>query len=245
MHQDRQALIASWLNREVEPQISLSDLSSQELYDLDDQLRKKYSESFRERARARGQQKSQGPAGDEADKVYVDRRREVREEIGKRVQQGDPKLDAIAAGNLENGMRVLGGRNLIGRSLVDQMFGSDPVSNPLLSPTERVATMDGQEQAADAAKKEPIRNTSSPTVELTDRKKKIWEVIQCGSKGRQYCRELDNAGIVPPRNGVWRDGPRKYVAAYELGVPWRHRIEDEKAKIRRKGKKLAGALAGE
>ena len=102
----------------------------------------------------------------------------------------------------------------------------------------------------DAAKKEPVRNAPKPAVELTEREnreKKISEVIQRGSKGRTYCRELDNANIQPRRDGVWRDAPRTYMAAYNQGRPWRHRIEDEKSKIRRKAEaeKLAGVLAGE
>jgi len=82
---------------------------------------------------------------------------------------------------------------------------------------------------------------------LSIREEKIWEVIQRGAGGRQYCRELDNAQIAPVRKGVWREGPRKYVAAYDMGQPWRHRIEDEKSKIRRKARaaKLSGTLASE
>jgi len=82
-------------------------------------------------------------------------------------------------------------------------------------------------------------------IKLTDREKNIWLVIQRGARGRQYARELDNAEIAPPKVGVWKDGPRKYLAAYNLGGRWPHRIEDEKSKITRKAKKLASALAGE
>ena len=69
---------------------------------------------------------------------------------------------------------------------------------------------------------------------LSGREKQLLEVIQRGLKGRAYCRELDNAHIPPRKTGVWRDCARKYVAAYDLGGPWRHRIEDEKNKIKRK-----------
>lgn len=73
------------------------------------------------------------------------------------------------------------------------------------------------------------------TQPLTEREGRISEVIQRGSEGLQYCRELDAARIAPPRTGVWKEeGPRTYVAAYQSGEPWRHRIQDEKAKIRRK-----------
>lgn len=89
-------------------------------------------------------------------------------------------------------------------------------------------------------------NVPEATARSADgRELKIWEVIQRGTKGRQYCRELDNANIAPLRKGVWEDGPRKYLAAYNLGKPWRHRIEDEKDKIRRKALKLASERASE
>jgi hypothetical protein len=78
---------------------------------------------------------------------------------------------------------------------------------------------------------------------LTMRETKIWEVIKLGSQGSQYCRELDAAGIRPTRKGVWENCPRNYVAAYRESELWRHRIQDEKTKIRRKGE-LAG-LASE
>jgi hypothetical protein len=90
-----------------------------------------------------------------------------------------------------------------------------------------------------------IEPTSKEQKSLDDRDEKIWKIIQRGSRGLQYCRELDNANILPLRSGVWRDGPRKYAAAYGQGSPWRHRIEDEKSKIRRKATKLAGERASE
>ena len=79
---------------------------------------------------------------------------------------------------------------------------------------------------------------------LTEREKKIWVVIQRGSEGPEYCRELDNAGIEPLRSGVWKDCPsRKYASVYREGELWTHRIQDEKSKVRRKAE-LAG-LASE
>jgi hypothetical protein len=78
-------------------------------------------------------------------------------------------------------------------------------------------------------------NAPNPTVELTSREQKIWKVIQRGSSGPQYCRELQNAGINPRKTGVWKDcHAGTYPAAYQLGEPWRHRIQDEKSKIKRK-----------
>ena len=76
--------------------------------------------------------------------------------------------------------------------------------------------------------KERTQKSEKPT-QLTKREKTIWAVIQRGATGPQYCRELDNAGIAPRRNGAWKDCPsRKYESAYLQGEPWRHRIQDEK-----------------
>jgi hypothetical protein len=86
--------------------------------------------------------------------------------------------------------------------------------------------------------KQPVDNLRSADKQhqLTDREKRIWEVIRRGSKGRQYCRELDSGQIEPKRVGIWAGCPRSYVAAYDMGKPWRHRIEDEKSKVKQKTK---------
>jgi hypothetical protein len=83
------------------------------------------------------------------------------------------------------------------------------------------------------------RKTDHPSQRnnLTQREKKIAAVIARDLEGVQYCRELKNAGIGPPRRGVWQDGPRDYVAAYQQGEPWRHRIQDEKTKIKAKAER--------
>jgi hypothetical protein len=92
----------------------------------------------------------------------------------------------------------------------------------------------------DAVKKEPSGKAPSPVIELTEREKKIWKVIQRGSTGPTYCRELDNAGIEPLRSGIWKVCPsRKYASVYQADEPWRHRIQDEKSKVQRKAR-LAG-----
>lgn len=96
---------------------------------------------------------------------------------------------------------------------------------------------------ADAAKKEPVRNTPRPTIQLDDHEKKIWPVIQRGSKGPTYCRELENAGVRPRRTKFWKDCPGNYPAAYRDPY-WRKRVQDEKSRIARKGK-LSKTLARE
>jgi hypothetical protein len=85
----------------------------------------------------------------------------------------------------------------------------------------------------------PPQATAASTTGLTQREEKMWDVIRRGARGMQYCRELANAGIGPRRKGAWKDAPRNYPAAYRMGEPWRHRIQDEKSKIRHKAK-LAG-----
>ena len=81
------------------------------------------------------------------------------------------------------------------------------------------------------------------TPTLTAREEKIYRVIQAGSKGAQYCREVHNAGVKPHRAWLEDDCPGTYPAAYLDSNKWRQRINDEKSKIRRKAE-LAG-LAGE
>ena len=83
-------------------------------------------------------------------------------------------------------------------------------------------------------KLEESKRKAAKSVQLTDREQRIWQVIQRGAKGLQYCRELDSAGITPLRKGIWKDCPRKYESAYRQGELWRHRIQDEKSKARRK-----------
>jgi hypothetical protein len=68
---------------------------------------------------------------------------------------------------------------------------------------------------------------------LKERDVKILAVIQAGSKGMQYCREVQNAGVKPHRAWIKDSCPGTYPGAY-LEPKWRQRINDEKSKIRRK-----------
>lgn len=109
------------------------------------------------------------------------------------------------------------------------------------------------DKAEQSAESKPTKQHKA----LSDREQKLWEVIQKGLKatpplrGTTYCREVDAAQVSPPRKGVWKDGPRTYVAAYNSGdkqlVHW---IQSEKSKIRRKAElaghiKTRAKLAGE
>jgi len=123
-----------------------------------------------------------------------------------------------------------------------------PIEFLCIASAEYCVRCDSQEQTKrDADPRIGTAMAKPAASSLTDREKKIWEVGQRVAGGRQYCRELDNARIAPPRKGVWKEGPRTYLAAYNMGHPWRHRIEDEKSKIRRKVKaaKLASEHASE
>ena len=93
----------------------------------------------------------------------------------------------------------------------------------------------------------PKLSVAKKAIKLTAREENLWNVIQRMSKGRQYCREVDGAGIPIRKTGVWKGAPRTYLAAYDAGKPWCHRIEDEKFKVKRKAKlaKLATKLEGE
>lgn len=71
-------------------------------------------------------------------------------------------------------------------------------------------------------------------VRLTLRERKVWNVIQQGSRGKQYCRELHNARLKPCKSWVDDDCPSNYIEAYREGQPWRKRIQDEKHRIKNK-----------
>jgi hypothetical protein len=100
-----------------------------------------------------------------------------------------------------------------------------------------VCSKDWRNHAADRARNQfqlvSLVGRSTRT-DLTERERKMWEVISRGVKGLQYCRELQQEGIGPRRTGSWRGAPSTYPAAYKAGEPWRHRIQDEKSKIKYK-----------
>jgi hypothetical protein len=114
----------------------------------------------------------------------------------------------------------------------------------------RIQIVEQKPAARQAATAEPLiepqqKPPAAKQVQFTPREQKIWEVIQRGLSGPLYCRELKNAGVGLLRTGVWKDCPAgTYPAAYLLGEPWCHRIQDEKSKIKRKAK-LAKTLASE
>jgi hypothetical protein len=55
----------------------------------------------------------------------------------------------------------------------------------------------------------------------------IFAAIVKGKKGAEYCNFLNDHAIKPG----WRDGrPASYPRAYELGEPWRKKVQDEKTR---------------
>jgi hypothetical protein len=117
---------------------------------------------------------------------------------------------------------------ILGRTL-ERNQGSDSVRPEIATPPT------GQHRESMVSPSDAKKRTKG----LTAREKAIWNIIQRGVKGPQYCRELDSAGIAPLRRDIWKDCPRKYESAYLQGEPWRHRIQDEKSRVRRKAE-LAG-----
>jgi hypothetical protein len=91
--------------------------------------------------------------------------------------------------------------------------------------------LDGKATAAIGRKATSQRKTQT----LNKREQKIWEVVQRGLKGAQYCRELHNADVRPRKSWTDRDCPGTYPSAY-LEVRWRQMVQDEKTKISRKAK---------
>jgi len=70
-------------------------------------------------------------------------------------------------------------------------------------------------------------------IELSERERKISEIIQLGSRGAQYCRELHAANLRPRRSWTHKGCPGTYPGAY-TDPKWRQAINDEKSKVRRK-----------
>ena len=137
-------------------------------------------------------------------------------------------------------------------SVVAESLGQSQSSQPRLTAEEDERVLDKALERALLPRKvkrleEEIKDLSlRRTSVLTEREKKISAVILSGSKGMQYCRELDAAGIKPRRTGSWKDGPGTYLGAYKDKY-FRQRVQDEKSKIRRKAElsKTSQALASE
>lgn len=79
----------------------------------------------------------------------------------------------------------------------------------------------------------PRSSNAKKAIGLTERESKMWEVIQRGANGLQYCRELHAAHLKPRRSWVKRGCPGTYPGAYPE-TRWRQTIQDEKSKVRRK-----------
>ena len=86
----------------------------------------------------------------------------------------------------------------------------------------------------EAAQSVESKSTNKQQKPLTDREQKIWGVIQHGSVGAQYLRELHDAGLRPPKRWVERGCPGTYRGIAAEKSNWRQSAYDEKCKVRRK-----------
>ena len=116
----------------------------------------------------------------------------------------------------------------------DHNLQSRLIEPEVAPPAEVLVSFGGNSDKPAQAESKSSRSSNKQEKPLTERERRILEVILGGTKGRAYGRELDNAKIAPPRKGIWKEGPRKYEVAYVSGQPWRHWIQDEKSKIRRR-----------
>jgi len=129
------------------------------------------------------------------------------------------------------------------RFWLQELIGSGLLVHRACKTSATACSQREREAVENAAKKSGLPLAGQPTPQpLTNREQKLWEVIQGGTTGLQYCREVDHAGIAPPRKGIWKEGPRNYEGAYKSSDQLRHWIQNEKSKIRRKAE-LTGALS--
>lgn len=176
------------------------------------------------------------------DPVKRDELRQMETEIQRRTKLHDPQITLQAARRLRRAP-PLSAREKVASRAIDATAASAEKTVRRLDATARVVDVTAQGRQPEFVAGThistlaaiPKQEQKEQKGQLSVREKKIWAVIQRGVIGLQYCRELDSAGIAPLRSGVWKDCPsRKYESAYKEGKPWRHRIQDEKSKVRRK-----------
>ncbi len=78
-----------------------------------------------------------------------------------------------------------------------------------------------------------LPDDGDPSV-LKFRERRLWTIIEQGSKGLAYCREVEHAGVRIRGSWQHKGCPATYTAAFQE-KKWRHAIADEKSKIRAKG----------
>jgi hypothetical protein len=142
----------------------------------------------------------------------------IAEQCGWRVE---PLLEKLAQNPAPRGRTVFGSAREILKQIVGEHKNLDCV-------------------VEDGALRFEIRDarTELPS-SLSDHERRVWEVIQRGSRGAQYLRELHAAGLRPRKS--WREHgcPSTYTGiATDNDPKWRQRAQDEKSKIRRKAEVL-------
>ncbi len=101
-------------------------------------------------------------------------------------------------------------------------------------------SFDGYLELARILKASPrlaAKNGAVPTP-LNARENRLWSVIQRGSEGPTYCRELHEAHLSPSKKWIAKGCPGTYPQAY-LDPYWRQRIQDEKSKVSRRAKLIS------
>jgi hypothetical protein len=213
-------------------QQNLRKLSTKELLARWDEARKKCVESFAcEGAEQQVIREGVGIQGRLIpDSAGEKKLRRLEGEINRRLKLHDPQLLKYAL------------KRLKGKGGKHRQSSTEAIEATIGNAKKAVAKLDATARVVGLAPGQP-RDSARLAVELTDREKTIWTVIRQGLKGMRYCRELDDAGIKSRKSGSWKGCPGTYPAAYQAGAPWRHRIQDEKTKIRRKAN--PARLAGE
>ncbi len=138
----------------------------------------------------------------------------------------------------DNGRKTSFWESIIGESLPSEPRLTAEADDRTTDRAFEQALLPGKvkRQEEEIKKLKQLINDPQPTriPVLTEREKRLWEIIQRGSQGLAYCREVQRAGVKPRRIRSWKGCPGTYPAAYQMGEPWRHRIQDEKSKIRGK-----------
>jgi hypothetical protein len=221
----------------------LQKLSTRQLLARYDRAERHYMKSFaRDGANHRGRLIP--------DPVKRHELRQMEMEIQRRTRLHDPQIMRQAARRLRSA-RPLSAREKAASKAINATAASAGKAVRNLEATARTVdvTAEGRQHGFGAVAHIspltaiPKSEQKEQKVQLSEREQKIWTVIQRGSKGPIYCRELENAGLKPRRTKFWKDCPGNYLAAYR-DSRWRKRVQDEKSRIARKGK-LAKTLAGE
>lgn len=138
---------------------------------------------------------------------------------GKTVACVLEKVITERAGDLAKG--TLAATSLLGMFVRKDFLGKDASSRITDADAQKIARAVISQMGA------PIRKKTSLLKKLEGRNTVIYAAIMLERKGSGYCDYLDNHGLKPK----WRDcGPTTYRKSYDVGAPWRKKIQDEKSR---------------